>query len=351
MSWLILAVVLSTVHLSAGVIDEIGQEVQKVFDKASPSVVRVRGLGAAKPLAGTGFFIDGHGTVVTSYNVVHEARKAWIEYQDKKIEAQIYGRDIRSGIAVLKTDLSNTPHLKFGDSTKLAVAKAVIAVAYPFDLPAAPSFGIVTGFDARYLNYFFATTYVRTSLKVKPGQIGGPLLNSKGEIVGMLALAIQNGTECYSIPIKSAQKVIDDLLETGEAEYGWVGVGVVEGKPRENGDRPVRVSQLYDGAPAAKSGLAPGDVILKIGDQAIKHPSDVLDVAFFSSVGDKLDVLVERDGKEEVFSFPVVARPNTSPLVRPVPAHRLPDGYQVPRETVEKEDSVLIPVKSTNQGS
>ena len=283
--------------------------------------------------------------MLTSYNGVHGARKAWIEYQDKKIEAKILGRDMRSGIAVLKVNLAQTPYLKFGDSDKLKIAMAVIGVAYPFDLPASPTFGIVTGFDVRYLNYFFATTHIRTGLKVKPGQIGGPVLNSKGEVVGMLALAIQNGAECYAIPTKSAEKVVNDILEKGEAEHGWVGVGVVEGKPNDQGFKPVRVSQLYDGAPAFDSGLRPGDIILKIGDKEIVHPSDVLDVAFFSKVGDEVKVHVQRNGKEQSYSFPITARPRTSPLVRPAPI-TVPRKPRLPSEAVEKDNKLLLPVSA-----
>ncbi|MEM9399148.1 MAG: S1C family serine protease [Verrucomicrobiota bacterium] len=303
---------------NAGLIDTIGAEVQEVFDKSAPSVVKVRALGGSAPLASTGFFIDNQGTILASYAGIVGARKAWVQYQDQKIEAKILGSDPRSGVAVLKIEQQETPALPLGDSDTIQLASAVIGVAYPYNLPLSPTFGIVTGFDIRYLNYFFCTTHFRAGLKLKPGQIGGPVLNSNGEVMGMLALAIQDGAECYAIPIKSAMKIVQDIKQNGKAHHAWAGVGVSEGRPSDNGKKPVIISQLYQETPAIHSGLEPGDVLIKIGDRVIKHPSDVLDAAFFSYVGEKLPVLVKRGDQDLILSLETTLRPESSRLVEPI---------------------------------
>lgn len=299
------------------VFDAISSQVEEVFEKAKPCVVKVRALSGPKPLAGSGFFIDDHGTILTSYAGVRDARNAWIEYEDKKVEAKILGRDPRSGIAILKIDRQNTPSLKVGDSHKLKIASGVVGVAFPYNLPVAPSFGFVTGFDVRYLNFFFATTHFRSSMKVSPGQIGGPVLNSKGEAIGMIAVSVQGGNESYAIPIQAALKIVSDVKKFGEPRHGWVGVGVVEGKPENDGSRPVQISHLFKSTPAESSGIEPGDVLLKIGKSPIMRPSDVLDVAFFAEVGNTVAVQVLRGEKHLSFDLPIEGRPETSRLVEP----------------------------------
>lgn len=324
----------------SSVFEAITQEVQQVFDRAAPAVVKVRAISGPAPLAGTGFFIDDQGTLLTSYAVVREAPKAWIEYQNQKLEAKILGRDPRSGIALLKIDRTGTPYLRLGNSDELKMASGLISVAYPFNLPLAPSFGFVTGFDVRYLNRFFSTTHIRANVQVAPGQIGGPILNSQGKVVGILALAIQDGKECYILPVNSIVRVAADIHQTGHARHGWVGVGVVEGQPLGEGPVPVVVSNLFAETPAATSGLQPGDVVLKIGQREIHSPRDVLDASFFSKVGERLPVVVLRDGQRHTFEITVAER---KPLA---PSAGLPfdpsDNLTVPFVTPQDQGPVRV---------
>jgi len=300
---------------AVGVFDSISEEVNLIFEKAAPSVVKVRTVQGSQPRAGTGFFIDDQGTVLTSYAVIRDADKAWVEYQERKLTAEVIGKDRRSGVSLLKIEQTDTPFLELGDSSGLKMASGLVSVAYPYNLPLAPSFGFVTGFDVRYLNRFFATTHIRANVSVSPGQIGGPLLNTKGEAVGLLVLAVQEGKECYALPANSARRIINDILENGQARHGWVGVGVIEGQNAGEGRRPVIVSNLFRGTPAAKSGLQPGDEVKRIGDQEVSTPSDILDAAFFSEVGKPVPVEVIRDGEKMVFDLPIVERPaGSSPV-------------------------------------
>ena len=310
----------------SGVFDQIAAEVSGVYEQAAPTVVRLRATDGSEQLAGTGFFIDGQGTILTAYAVVGQAESVSVDVNGRTFPAKILGRDPRSGVAVLKINANQTPHLPFGEGMRLRPASAVVSVAFPYDLKAEPTFGFVAGFDVKYLTRFFATTHLRANLPIKPGQIGGPLLDSQGKVVGVLMLEIDEGKACYALPIEAAAKVASDIQKYGEPRHGWMGVGVMPDRSRPERGAPVFVDRLYKGTPAEKSGLKMGDEVISIGNRPVREPSDILDAAFFSEVGGKVPVKVKRDGKEQIFTITVSARPDSSRIVEPAPLFPNPSG-------------------------
>ena len=310
----------------SGVFDQIAAEVSGVYEQAAPTVVRLRATDGSEQLAGTGFFIDGQGTILTAYAVVGQAESVSVDVNGRTFPAKILGRDPRSGVAVLKINANQTPHLSFGEGMRLRPASAVVSVAFPYDLKAEPTFGFVAGFDVKYLTRFFATTHLRANLPIKPGQIGGPLLDSQGKVVGVLMLEIDEGKACYALPIEAAAKVASDIQKYGEPRHGWMGVGVMPDRSRPERGAPVFVDRLYKGTPAEKSGLKMGDEVISIGNRPVREPSDILDAAFFSEVGGKVPVKVKRDGKEQIFTITVSARPDSSRIVEPAPLFPNPSG-------------------------
>jgi len=310
----------------SGVFDQIAAEVSGVYEHAAPTVVRLRATDGSEQLAGTGFFIDGQGTILTAYAVVGQAESVSVDVNGRTFPAKILGRDPRSGVAVLKINANQTPHLPFGEGMRLRPASAVVSVAFPYDLKAEPTFGFVAGFDVKYLTRFFATTHLRANLPIKPGQIGGPLLDSQGKVVGVLMLEIDEGKACYALPIEAAAKVASDIQKYGEPRHGWMGVGVMPDRSRPERGAPVFVDRLYKGTPAEKSGLKMGDEVISIGNRPVREPSDILDAAFFSEVGGKVPVKVKRDGKEQIFTITVSARPDSSRIVEPAPLFPNPSG-------------------------
>jgi len=310
----------------SGVFDQIAAEVSGVYEQAAPTVVRLRATDGSEQLAGTGFFIDGQGTILTAYAVVGQAESVSVEVNGRTFPAKILGRDPRSGVAVLKINANQTPHLPLGEGMRLRPASAVVSVAFPYDLKAEPTFGFVAGFDVKYLTRFFATTHLRANLPIKPGQIGGPLLDSQGKVVGVLMLEIDEGKACYALPIEAAAKVASDIQKYGEPRHGWMGVGVMPDRSRPERGAPVFVDRLYKGTPAEKSGLKMGDEVISIGNRPVREPSDILDAAFFSEVGGKVPVKVKRDGKEQIFTITVSARPDSSRIVEPAPLFPNPSG-------------------------
>lgn len=308
-------VMLPSCSRSASVFDAIGEEVSSIYEKSRPAIIRVRSEGPELTMAGTGFFIDDKGTVLTAAPILGDNVVASVEVNGNWMSAKILGRDSRSGVAVLQIAQGMTPYLSFGNSSQLKSGLAVMAIGFPRNLPAAPTFGFVSGFDFRYLDRYFPTTHIRASVPIAPGQVGGPLLNTKGEVVGLLVTAIDEGRSVYALPIEAASKIIDDFKKNGMARHGWVGVGVEEVEDNHSGVRAVKISQLFEDTPAYLSGLSLGDVVIKIGNRPISCPADVMDASFFSQVGQETSVTVQRDGKQLVYKFVVQERPSAMPTV------------------------------------
>ena len=215
------------------------------------------------------------------------------------IPARCLIADARAGVALLKAENlpSGTLFLPLAKTANLAVATPVVAVAYPMDMPLTPTFGMVAGLDIKYLGHYFATTHIRASVPVQRGQSGAPLLNMQGEVVGVVISSIDNGSACFAVPIEAVEKIHRDYDSYGAARPGWLGVMVCTAKTPGEGST-AQVEQLESNAPAAQAGLQPGDILLKIGQTAIQSPQDVLNAAFFLTAGEKVPVVVWREGKE-----------------------------------------------------
>lgn len=291
------------------VFDSIGDEINRIFERAKPAMVRVRSNGELLTLAGSGFFINDHGTIVTAAALLGQNPRVSVEVDGKWIPAHVVARDSRSGVALLSIRQDLTPFLTLGKTAELKHGGAVVGVGFSRDQPASPTWGLVTGFDFRYEKRFFPTSHIRADVQISPGQVGGPLLDTKGDVIGLMVASIDNGKTVYSLPIEAAQKVIAEIQEHGTARHGWVGVGVRPLKPDQGGQRRVTIAQLFADTPAARSGLQKGDVVLTIDGRPIEDPGDIADASFFSEVGGQLNVRVLRGDEKMDFSFVVMERP------------------------------------------
>ena len=291
------------------VFDAIQHEVQVIFDKCRDSVVRIEAADQRGYLSGTGFFIDPNGTLYTSYTIGGESNDIQVAFGGKHYPAQRLVSDPRSGIAILKID-AQTPFLTFGDSHKLTVASPVIAIGYPMDLALTPVFGTVGGFDLKYQGALFATTHIRANLPVQRGEGGAPLVNSRGQVVGILISRVESGNGSFVLPIEAAEKVRKDFVRFHEVRPGWIGVGVKSLEEPIDGSTAA-IEEVLPDAPGEKAGLQSGDVIVQVGTRHVTCPEDVLDASFFLTAEDETIIRVSRDGSERDFKVTAADNPDS----------------------------------------
>lgn len=278
----------------------VSRHVKEVFERAAKAVVKIHGVDEHCEISGTGFFIDPTGTLYTAYTVGGEAGNFTIDFNGKRYPAHQVLADIRSGMAILKTDVA-TPALPIGKSEELEVATPVVAIGYPLDLPETPNFGMIAGFDRKYLGRYFSTTHLRVNLPTQRGEAGAPLLNMKGEVVGILVSSLENNSACYAVPIEAAEKIRSDFVRFGEARHGWVGINVSEAAKQVEGSR-AEMTQIMEGTPAAGSGIKSGDILLQVGRKKVHEPEDVLDASFFITAGDAVPITVMRGNEKLTFN-------------------------------------------------
>src|SRR5438874_11902777 len=278
----------------------VSHQVKDVFERAAKAVVKIHGVDEHSPICGTGFFIDPTGTLYTAYTVGGEAGNFTIEFGGKKYPARQLLADIRSGTAMLKIDAA-TPALPIGKSEGLEVTTPVVAVGFPLDLPETPNFGMVAGFDHKCLGRYFSTTHLRVNLPTQRGEAGAPLLNMKGEVVGIVVSSLENNSACYAVPIEAAEKTRSDFVRFGEPRHGWIGINVSEAAQPVEGSR-AEMTQIMGGTPAARSGIKSGDVLLSVGRKKVTQPEDVLDTSFFITAGDAVPIIVMRGNEKLTFN-------------------------------------------------
>ena len=287
-------------------------------DKAKSAVVKVESGDQSFLSAGTGFFIDSQGTLLTSSSIVSDAGSVRVIVNGLGMDAKVLGNDPRSGLAMLRVSFPDSPFLTLAHPGDLKTGDPVVAVGFPLNLPAAAAQGPIAGFEVRYLNRFFATTHIHADVPLSPGQVGGPLLNMHGEVVGLIVPSPDDGRTVYALPVAAMEKIMNDLVQDGHAEHGWVGVNVVEVPDTRHDGRTVRVVQAVPGTPASRSGIRPGDTVLRIDAREIYRPADVLDASFFSHVGGTMTVVVRRDEKLLDYNFAVIERPQIPAASAPV---------------------------------
>ena len=278
----------------------ISHHVKEIFTRAANAVVKIHGVDEHSEICGTGFFIDPTGTLYTAYTVGGEAGNFTIEFGGKKYPARQLLADVRSGTAMLKVD-ETTPALPIGKSEELEVATPVVAIGFPLDLPKTPNFGMIAGFDHKYLGRYFSTTHLRVNLPTQRGEAGAPLLNMKGEVIGIVVSSLENNSACYAVPIEAAEKIRSDFVRFGEARHGWVGINVSEAAQPVEGSR-AEMTQIMEGTPAAGSGIKSGDILLQVGRKKVHEPEDVLDASFFITAGDAVPITVMRGNEKLTFN-------------------------------------------------
>lgn len=232
---------------------------------------------------GSGFVISADGYVLTNTHVVSEAENIYVTLPDKReFKAKLIGSDKRTDVALLKVEASNLPRLTLGDSNKIRVGEWVLAIGSPFGLDSTVTAGIVSAKSRDTGDYL---PFIQTDVAVNPGNSGGPLINMRGEVIGINSQIYSRSGGymgiSFAIPIDEAMRVADQLKASGRVSRGRIAVAIGEvtkevaeslglGKPRG-----VLVRSVEQGGPAEKAGVEAGDIILKYNGREIEKPSDL----------------------------------------------------------------------------
>jgi serine protease Do len=232
---------------------------------------------------GSGFIISKDGYVMTNHHVVEGADEIYVTLTDKReFKGKLIGSDQRTDVALVKIESNELPSLRIGDPNRVRVGEWVLAIGSPFGLDNTVTAGIVSAKGRETGDYL---PFIQTDVAVNPGNSGGPLLNMRGEVIGINS-QIYSRTGgfmgiSFAIPIDEAQRVTDQLRETGRVVRGRIGVGIAEvtkdiAEPLGL-DKPAGalVRSVEQGGPAEKSGIEIGDIIRKFGDRQIERSSDL----------------------------------------------------------------------------
>lgn len=232
---------------------------------------------------GSGFIISTDGYLMTNHHVVDGADEIYVTLPDKReFKGKLIGSDQRTDVALVKIDTTGLPALKIGDPKDVRVGQWVLAIGSPFGLESTVTAGIVSAKGRETGDYL---PFIQTDVAVNPGNSGGPLLNMRGEVIGINS-QIYSRTGgfmgiSFAIPIDEAIRVSDQLRTTGRVVRGRIGVGIAEvtkdiaeplGLDKASGSL---VRSVEQGGPAEKAGIEVGDIILKFADRPIERSSDL----------------------------------------------------------------------------
>jgi len=262
--------------------------------------------GMKRRSLGSGFVIDKDGYILTNNHVVQEADSITVVFWDEReAEAKVIGKDPKTDLALIKVEVGHElPVAALGDSDVLEVGDWVLAIGNPFGLKFTLTAGIVSA-KGREIGAGPYDDFIQTDASINPGNSGGPLINLKGQVVGINSAIIAGGTGIgFTIPINMAKNLLPQLKEKGRVSRGWLGVYIQRVTPdlaKTFGlDKPkgALVSEVTKGGPAVDSGLEHGDVIIEFEGKAVENFNDLPRMVAATPPGSKVELKVLRKGKE-----------------------------------------------------
>ena len=266
---------------------------------------------------GSGFIISADGRILTNAHVVDGADTVSVILKDgRKYQGKVLGKDPVTDVAVVKIEANNLPAVALGNSERLKPGEWAIAIGNPLGLDNTVTTGIIsaTGRSSSAItgDPDKRVSFIQTDAAINPGNSGGPLLNARGEVIGMNT-AILQGTQGlgFAIPINTAQRISQQLIAKGKVEHAYLGIQMAELTPelKQNinsdpnsgltvdQDSGVLVIKVMPNSPAAKAGLRAGDVIHQIDGQAVKSANAVQQAVENSSVGQQMRIGLHRNGQ------------------------------------------------------
>lgn len=260
--------------------------------------------------SGSGVIISSDGYVVTNNHVIESAEVIEIVLSNKRsYPAKLVGRDKTTDIALLKVDAHDLPHIQYGNSDDIRIGEWVLAIGNPFNLTSTATAGIVSA-KARNINILSDNmaieSFIQTDAAVNPGNSGGALVNTKGELIGInTAIASRTGSfvgYSFAIPVNIVRKVVADLVEFGEVQRAYLGIEMadidanVAKKFNIEEIEGVYVARVLPNGAGDKAGIKDGDIILEINSHKINSNAELLGTLSQFRPGDEINLKVKRKG-------------------------------------------------------
>jgi serine protease Do len=258
---------------------------------------------------GSGFIIDADGSSLTNNHVVENAQKIVVKLaDDREYDAKVVGRDPKTDIAVIKVDVKGPlVAASLGDSDRIEVGEWVMAIGNPFGLDSTVTSGIVSG-TGRHIGQGPYDSFIQTDASINPGNSGGPLINMRGEVIGInTAIFSRTGGNIgigFAIPINLAKELLPQLRGKGRVTRGYLGVLIQKVTPEiaeslgMNSPRGALVANVSRDGPAEKAGVKIGDVIVEFDGREVKDSGELPIIVARTPVDKKVGVKVLRDRKE-----------------------------------------------------
>ncbi|MDP2752834.1 MAG: DegQ family serine endoprotease [Nitrospirota bacterium] len=269
---------------------------------------------------GSGVIVSSDGYIITNNHVVEKADEIKVTLLDRRtLKGSIVGADPKTDIAIIKIDASNLQTLSWGDSDKLQVGEFVLAIGSPYGLSNTVTMGIISAVGRANVGIADYEDFIQTDAAINPGNSGGPLVNIKGELIG-INTAIFSRTGGYqgigfAVPSNMVRLVMDQLVQKGKVTRGWIGVTIQELTPelaQEFGlkkSKGALVSDVMKDSPAARAGILRGDILLEFNGKEVKDVSSLRNMVAQSKAGSGITLKILRAGKEFTIKVAIVELP------------------------------------------
>lgn len=299
--------------------------------------------------AGSGVIVDPKGFILTNNHVVEEADELYVTLSTEKKEykAKVIGRDQPTDVAVIKIEAENLPAATLGDSDNIKTGNWAIAIGNPFGLNQTVTAGIISATGRSQMRIAEYEDFIQTDAAINPGNSGGPLLNLRGEVIG-INTAIFTRTGGYqgigfAIPINMAKSVMKSLMETGKVTRGWLGVAIQDITPDLAKSfnlvtaQGVLIGDVTPNSPAERAGMQRGDVVVELEGREIRDVNHLRNIVAQTPVGKVAKMKVLRDGKPLELSVTIGEQPADFLAKGGVPQQEITKNFGMTLDTLTPE--------------
>jgi serine protease Do len=308
-------------------LDRLNRAFVDLAEQSRPAIAQIRvtgevakgGHGEPQRSRGSGFFIDPQGYLLTAQHVVDKSKALEVRLADgQRLPAKVIAADSQIDLAILKVQSEKElPVLALADSEKIRVGDLAVVFGYPFGRESSMNLGIISRAGRTYPDSA-SFDFIQTDAGAYSGGSGGPLLNSKGHVIGMITMASERGNMGFATPINVIKRIFPRLVNGEKLSWGWLGVQMSDislEQARALGVQPVKgviVNSVLPGHSAALAGIQKQDVILSVNDNHVDSPREVSRLVGGIEAGKVVRVTILRRGQTMQMTVPLSAKPESA---------------------------------------